>query len=246
MTIVITMLFLGLVLGFVGAGGSGFIIAVLVTIFNVPIHAALGTAVTVMFFSVLVGSLTHLREGSVNLRLGILIGIIGGGGSYLGSQIAIFIHPNVLLVSTVTILIISGVLLWVQTRFMYKTEEIVVKSFSIHCVAIGLGNGVIAGTFGIGAAPFIQLSLMRWLDFPMRIAAGTTMLVILPISMFASVGYIQNGNLDFLLFLKVVSGIMVGTYIGAKLTKRLPSIFLRYAMVITPVASAILLVINFL
>ncbi len=40
------MLVLGIILGFVGAGGAGVIIAVL-TVFNVPIHYAIGTSLLV-------------------------------------------------------------------------------------------------------------------------------------------------------------------------------------------------------
>ena len=72
------------------------------------------------------------------------------------------------------------------------------------------------------------------------------MLVILPIAFFASIGSFQNGYFNMALFLKVVICTMAGSYIGAKLTKRLPDFILRYGIVVTPIASAIVLLINFL
>ena len=36
--IIITMLVMGILLGFVGAGGAGFIIAILTLVFHIPIH----------------------------------------------------------------------------------------------------------------------------------------------------------------------------------------------------------------
>ncbi len=42
MAIIITMLLMGILLGFVGAGGAGFIIAILTLVFHIPIHVALG------------------------------------------------------------------------------------------------------------------------------------------------------------------------------------------------------------
>lgn len=237
---------LGVLLGFIGAGGSGFIIALLVTVFNVPIHAAIGTAVPVMFFTVLTGSLSHFREGNMNLKKGIMVGLFGGVGAYFGMRLTPFINPNVLMLFTVSALTLSGILIWAKTKLVSQPNQQEEELGFIRYAAVGLGNGLISGTFGIGAAPFIQLSLLKWLHFPMRIAAGTTMLVILPIALFASIGSFQNGYFDMELFLQVALSTMIGSYIGAKLTKRLPQIFLRYGIVVTPIVSAIVLLINFL
>lgn len=237
---------LGVLLGFIGAGGSGIIIALLVTVFGVPIHSAIGTAVPVMFFTVLTGSLSHFREGNMFLRQGLWVGLFGGIGAYFGMRLTTFINPNVLMFFTVTMLALSGILIWVKTRIPIQNVERKEEPAFIRYVAVGLGNGFISGTFGIGAAPFIQLSLLKWLHFPLRIAAGTTMIVILPIAFFASIGSFQNGYFDLVLFLKVAICTMAGSYIGAKLTNRLPNIILRYGIVVTPIVSAIVLLLNFL
>ncbi|MED2933198.1 sulfite exporter TauE/SafE family protein, partial [Bacillus wiedmannii] len=50
MAIIITMLVMGVLLGFVGAGGAGFIIAILTLVFRIPIHVALATSLTAMAF----------------------------------------------------------------------------------------------------------------------------------------------------------------------------------------------------
>lgn len=247
MIISLTMLCLGLILGFVGAGGSGFIIAILVTFFNIPIHTALGTAVAVMFFSVLSGSWSHFREGNLLIKQGLYIGLFGAIGAYLGTQLTKFIQPEVLLYFTVASLMLSGVLLWLKTIMKVVEEEIreAHKSVILRYLGIGFGNGLISGTFGIGAASFIQLSLMKWLRYPMIIAAGTTMLVILPIAMSASLGFMQNGYFEIALFLKVAIGTIVGTYFGAKLTNKLPQVILRYSMILTPVVSALIMMLDF-
>ena len=115
MILMLTMLMLGLLLGFIGAGGSGIIIALLVTVFGIPIHAAIGTAVPVMFFTVLTGSLSHFREGNMFLRKGLLVGLFGGIGAYLGMRLTPFINPNVLMLFTVSVLTLSGILIWAKT-----------------------------------------------------------------------------------------------------------------------------------
>lgn len=74
------MILLGLLLGFVGAGGSGFIISILTVVFGYPIHIALGTALAAMFFSSLSGSVSHYREGNMLLKSGAVVGLAGAAG----------------------------------------------------------------------------------------------------------------------------------------------------------------------
>lgn len=65
MAIIITMLLMGVLLGFVGAGGAGFIIAILTLVFHIPIHVALATSLTAMAFTTLSGVVSHYTEGNV-------------------------------------------------------------------------------------------------------------------------------------------------------------------------------------
>jgi hypothetical protein len=48
-------------------------------------------------------------------------------------------------------------------------------------------------------APFIELSLIKWLHFLLPLAVETTMLVILPITL-SAFGFVQNGYLEGELF----------------------------------------------
>ncbi|APH03497.1 sulfite exporter TauE/SafE family protein [Bacillus weihaiensis] len=245
--IILTMLVLGTILGFVGAGGSGFIIAVLVTFFHIPVHFALGTAVTVMFLSVLSGSWGHFQAGNLYVKQGLYIGMFGAIGGYIGSQITRLIEPEVLLIFTVSSLFLSGILLWIKTKITIEHETDIQKAHKkSKLVVIGLGNGFVSGALGIGAASFIQISLLKWVGLPLRMAAGTTMLVILPIALGASFGYIQAGYFDPILFIQVALGTVIGSYFGSKLTKKAPQIILRVGMVATPVVSAVIMILNFL
>ncbi|MCM3443127.1 sulfite exporter TauE/SafE family protein [Metabacillus halosaccharovorans] len=247
MDIIIIMLLLGIILGFVGAGGSGFIIAILVTFFHIPVHLALGTAVAVMFFSVLSGSWGHFQAGNLYVKQGLFIGLFGGVGGYIGSQLTRLINPDILLIFTITSLILSGLLIWLKTKITIESENDPIKAHKVYkLMIIGLGNGFISGTLGIGAASFIQISLLKWIGLPLRVAAGTTMLIILPIALGASFGFIQAGYFEPMLFLKVALGTVIGSYLGAKLTKKAPQIILRLGMVATPVVSGVIMLWNFL
>ena len=78
------MLAMGFLLGFCGAGGSGMTIALLVAGYGVPMHKALAVAITAMIFTMISGTVSHLREGEVEVKMGL---VIGGAGLYAAVQL---------------------------------------------------------------------------------------------------------------------------------------------------------------
>jgi hypothetical protein len=54
-------------------------------------------------------------------------------------------------------------------------------------------------------------------------------------------GYLTEGFLDLLLFIEVSAGLTIGTFIGAKFTKRVHPAVLKTAMVGVPFSAGLLL-----
>ncbi|MBP1931268.1 sulfite exporter TauE/SafE family protein [Ammoniphilus resinae] len=247
MSIFTVMFAMGTILGFVGAGGSGFIIAILITFFHIPVHTALATAMAAMFLTMISGTISHYREGNVDLRVGLTTGLFGALGAYVGTGIAHLIPASQLIWLTASMLVLSSCLIWLRTRSARFSKQISVENstpvplFLIKAVGIGIVTGLMSGTFGIGSTPFIQLALLLFMGSSLQKVSGTTMMIILPIALFGAIGYNQAGYLDIPLLIKVVCGTMIGSYIGAKFTNIAPTFVLRFAMITTPLLSGLLL-----
>ncbi|OAK71429.1 sulfite exporter TauE/SafE family protein [Lederbergia galactosidilytica] len=242
--LIFVMLFIGLLLGFIGAGGSGFMIAILTVGFGYPIHLAMGTALAAMMFTSLSGTISHIRERNTDIISGLLIGIVGAVAAWFGAGIALSIPESVITWLTASMLALSSIALFL--RLVLATgDSVPLKKKTIRyplaVVSLGLITGFLSGTFGIGATPFIQLGLMLLLGLPMRLAAGTSMLIILPIAAAGGAGYYWADSLDVPLLLTVLAGTMTGSYLGAKLTKRAPQKLLKIGIIATPLAAALIL-----
>ena len=165
MAIALTMFVLGMLLGFVGAGGSGFIIAILTVLFGVPIHTALGTSLAAMVFTTLSGAFSHFRQGNI-VKTGLIVGGFGAVASYFGSKLAGLIPVYSLHWLTAGMLFLSAAILVVRLFIVQKIKAnrhketagnmLLVKKADV----VGLVTGLLSGTFGIGAAPFIQIGLL--------------------------------------------------------------------------------------
>ena len=247
--ITFTMLLMGLLLGFIGAGVSGFINALLTVVFGVPNQTALGKSLAAMVFTTMSGAYSHYRQGNIDVKTGITVGAFGAIMAFVGSKIAVWIPVHSLHFLTAGMLFLSAIMLMVRLFIVNKLKDTNKRktrstgSFLMRAASVGIVTGILSGTFGIGSAPFIQLGLMVVMGLSVQVSVGTTMLVILPIAFAGGSGYYFEGYFNVLLLVQVLAGTMIGSYIGAKFTNNVPLPILKSAMVLTPImAGAILLI----
>lgn len=242
--IFLAMILLGCLLGFAGAGGAGLTITLLSVGFGVPIHTALGVALAAMSFTMLSGAVSHFREGDVLLRLGLTTGGAGMLGAFVGARISDALPGDILSKVTAALMLASSVLLYFilfRKDMLDHASKAEGASFYAHALTIGVVTGFLSGAFGIGATAFIQISLMLFFGVSLYHAIGTTMLVILPISVSGGLGYLVNGYLDFYIFLQTLGGLTIGAYLGAKLTRLASRNTLRYIVLSMPTIGGLML-----
>ena len=243
------MLLLGIIIGFVGAGGAGVTIALLVVGFDVPMHAALAVALASMIFTTLSGAYSHFREGEVAVKTGAVLGMGGRLGSFAGANGSLMLNEELVRYMTSYIMLLSAVLLylkvyqsdWLNSLFHCPDPLLEGKKLYTYGLLAGTVNGFISGAFGIGAAAFIQLTLLIIFGVPLIQAIGTCMMVILPISVAGGLGTLLQGPLDFSIFLQTLAGQFIGAYLGAKLTHLAPRPILKFSIVAMSTAGGVVL-----
>ncbi len=247
--IFLAMLLLGIIIGFVGAGGAGVTIALLVVGFHVPMHAALAVALASMIFTTMSGAYSHFKEGEVVVRTGAVLGIGGMLGSFAGANVSMMLDEELVRYMTSYIMLLSAVLLylkvyqsdWLNSLFHFPDHLLEGTKLYTYGLLAGTINGFISGAFGIGAAAFIQLTLLIIFGVPLIKAIGTCMMVILPISVAGGLGYLLQGQLDFSIFLQTLIGQFIGAYLGAKLTHLAPLPILKFSIVAMSTTGGIVL-----
>jgi uncharacterized protein len=243
---------IGLLIGFVGAGGAGVAVAILTTGFDLPAHAAIGTAIAAMFFVTIAGAISHLREGNVALHLGLVVGLSGAAGAVFGADKSQAVDDQMLAKVAGLALWVLAVLMWLRTRLtgsIATTRELLWHGESARSprewlAGIGLGatGGAAAAFLGVGMAPFLQLGLLTVHHLPLRQTVGTTMLVLVFVSASGGAALARHGDVSMPHLLGLTIGLASGAYIGARFTRRAPRRLLRSAVVTIPfVAGAMLL-----
>lgn len=243
--IILVMFLLGIILGFIGAWGAGFVIALLTILFHVPIHTALGTSLAGMAFTSLSGAFSHYREGNIQMKIGLIVGVFAAFGSFFGARLTSLIPADLLHYLTAGMLFLSALLILVRLFIVKETHEDSGRQSNLNiwvkAVVLGVIAGILSGTFGIGSAPFIQIGLMILLRLSIRQSVGTTMLVIIPLAVGGGLGYVTEGFVDYMLLVKVLIGTMCGAYVGAKFTNLVPKVILKSAIFLTPAIAGLML-----
>ncbi|MBQ4517795.1 MAG: sulfite exporter TauE/SafE family protein [Clostridia bacterium] len=108
----------------------------------------------------------------------------------------------------------------------------------------GLTAGFLNGLFGSGGGTVIVPFLEEFLDQDEHTSHATAILIILCFTVVSLFFYGRNGQLDYLLALKVSSGGVVGGFIGAKLLKKLSGNAIRKIFGVCMLVAAVRMVVG--
>lgn len=217
--------------------------------FGLPIHEAVGTALASMMFVSISGTISHYRQGNVNVPAGIVVGLFGMIGAVTGAQIGQHIPEHILKPGAGIALWFLALLVWMRTRLASHVAVDLTATESPHTrrqVASGGTLGVVGGMasafFGVGMTPFIQLGMLNIFRLSLVRTVGTTMLALIFISTSGSIALARHGDVSYKHLIGVTIGMTLGSFVGARYTNRAPVNVLRIAIVVTPFIAGCLLI----
>ena len=89
--IIVGGLITGLASGLLGIGGGVLLVPLLMYVFKVDIHHAIGTSLAIIIPTAIVGSLVHFRHGNVEIKFVLMLFLFTIIGSILGAYLAGFL-----------------------------------------------------------------------------------------------------------------------------------------------------------
>jgi uncharacterized membrane protein YfcA len=112
-----------------------------------------------------------------------------------------------------------------------------------RCAAVGLVAGFMSGLFGVGGGILIVPALVVLLGFGQRLAHGTSLAAVLPISIASLIGYVVHGNVDWTVGALLAAGAVAGAVVGTHFLHRLPhdTLAIGFAMLLLATAARMIL-----
>ncbi len=97
---------------------------------------------------------------------------------------------------------------------------------------IGLLGGLSSGLFGIGGGTIFVPLLILWRHFDAHLAIGTSIAVVVPTAIAATLRHSGSGMVAWKTVLLIAVFAMVGAWLGSELSLRLPVGVLRRAFAV--------------
>jgi uncharacterized protein len=250
---------IGIVVGLTGMGGGALMTPVLVLFFQIPPLAAVSSDLVASAVMKPVGSIVHLRRGTVHLGLvkwlclgsvpgafsGVLIARAMGRGQEVQDIIRIALGVALLLAALgLTVRAYLRLLEHARRRdgraAPLPQGRPSVKLRVLPTVALGLAGGIVVGMTSVGSGSLIIIALMAL--YPTLKASelvGTDLVQAVPLVASAAAGHLLFGDFQLDLTTSLLLGCIPGVWIGAHLSARAPGGVVRRALAFVLLASAL-------
>ena len=222
-------LVIGLTLGLLGSGGSILTVPALVYLAGEPEKVAITESLAIVGGIALSGAVPYALQRSVDWRSVAFFGGPGLVGAYLGATLARFVPGPAQLVLFAVVMLAAA---WTMYRGRREVEGGHPGQALWKTAALGLSVGTMTGLVGVGGGFLIVPALVLLVGLPMRVAVGTSLSIIVLNCLSGFLKYLDvlgatEGAVDWRLVGLFVAVGVVGTFVGNRVSRRVPQAALR-------------------
>jgi uncharacterized protein len=246
---------IGLSLGMLGGGGSVLAVPVLVYVLGQSVHQATTASLVIVTAGAIVGGLGHAREGRVCWRHAVAFSIAALPGVIVGTALGQAVSGPTLIAAFAVIMLAAAAATWRKSKGQAGAAANAASRAGcpplrlVHVLLAGLLVGGMTGFFGVGGGFLIVPALAISLALSMRLAVGTSLMIISATSVMALIAHLLAGRgLDVGVTAALTAACIVGALGGARLAGRLPQRQLGagFAALVVLVASYLIVSVAFL
>lgn len=226
---------IGVTLGLFGGGGSILTVPVLVYMFGLNPVLSTGYSLFIVGLASLVGAVSYFRKDQVDLKTAAVFGVPSIAAVYLARKVLVPAIPEELfhvgdfmVTKNIAIMVLFAVLMIAASYSMIKPSMVdsrtdgMVRYNYLLILLEGIIVGTLTGLVGAGGGFLIIPALVIFSGLSMKMAVGTSLLIIAVKSLIGFIGDIQNHAIDWT-FLFAFSGLAtVGIFVGSKLSTVIP------------------------
>ena len=243
-------LFIGLVLGLTGGGGSILTVPILVYLMSINPVTATAYSLFIVGTTSTFGAIQNYRKNLVDIKNGFIFAIPSFIAVYLTRKFIVPRIPEIIIESPILItketflmLFFAVIMVFGALSVLKKKSQNTNSEEKRNLFLIGIQTftiGIIIGLVGAGGGFLIIPSLILFAKLPMRKAVGTSLFIIAMNSLVGFIGDVQNLEIDWLFLLTFSAISVVGIFIGMYLTKytnesQLKKIFAYFVLVMAAI-----------
>jgi uncharacterized protein len=195
---ILALAILGVIAGFLsglfGVGGGVIVVPALLML-GYDQRRAAGTSVAAILPTSVVGTVGYAIAGHIDWIAGIALAVGVVAGAQVGTFLLARLSRRALFFSFLVFLVFSAASLWFSVPARDDTISITVWTV-VALVIAGIVTGILSGVLGVGGGVIVVPALMFFFGASDLIAKGTSLFMMIPGSISATVGNLRRGNVD--------------------------------------------------
>lgn len=225
----------GVSLGLIGSGGSILTLPILVYVMHVHPVNATAYSLFIVGATALVGGIKNALEKNVDFKTVFIFGIPSIFSVYITRAYIVPLIPkdlfsigSLLVTKDIFLMVLFAIVMILASYSMIrpsKKAESDIQEIKYNFPFIFLEGtlvGILTGLVGAGGGFLIIPALVVLARIPMKLAIGTSLLIIAAKSLLGFYGDIQtNPNIDYSLIFSFTAASILGMFIGIYLTKKI-------------------------
>jgi uncharacterized membrane protein YfcA len=232
--------FIGIILGLLGGGGSILSIPILVYLFHVDAVLASAYSLFIVGITSFVGAIPKYKDHLVNLRTGFVFGVpsiisIFSTRKWIVPSIPeviiqaenFILTKRILLLGIFALLMILASISMILNRNEIDTDKHQFKTFLL--IFEGVLIGFLTGLVGAGGGFLIIPALILLTGLPFKTAVGTSLFIIAINSLMGFLGDVLTHTMNWSFLLSITGLAIIGILIGNKLHQKIQTTKLRKA-----------------
>lgn len=243
----------GFCVGITGVGGGSLMTPILIGLFRIEPHIAIGTDLLYAAISKFCGSMVHARKLNIvwPIVLWLAVGSIPasfGTAWVLEHYLSQSTHYKAVLTMVLGFMLtLTGVSIIFRTRIekffnKFRNKEVAQtenEQLAIHkkrsfIVIMGIILGVFVTLSSVGAGAFgIMALVIMFPNLPMIRIIGSDVVHAVLLTLVAGLGHMSAGNVDFTLLMWLLVGSIPAIIIGTLISSRMPERLIRKILGIT-------------
>ncbi|MEM3454677.1 MAG: sulfite exporter TauE/SafE family protein, partial [Thermoproteota archaeon] len=236
--VALASLFIGTLSSLLGVGGGFLMVPMMIYFLNLSPKVATGTSLFVIFLSSIFTNFAYIKQNRIDFLIVAICSIFSIPASIYGSYLVFILSSVIVRKAFGAYLIFISIFMNLSNKlvkFRYKdpieirrniNSEVGTFSYTLKTVLIAIGSifaGLASALFGVGGGTIIVPILSSLSYVPIHIATASSASVIFFTSLTGSIMRLHFNQIDLPTALSLLLGMLPGTQIGAKFSKKISS-----------------------
>lgn len=214
--------------GLFGFGGGAVMIPLMTWLGRLSQHKAHGTSLAAIIFTAVVGAGTYFLHGAVDWKIAAILAASAILFARFGALYAHSLSERKLRKAFGLFLSIVSVLVVLKGLLPGSGHPQSLWANLLIFLSTGAGAGFLAGMMGVGGGIVMIPPMVLLAGMSQHLAQGTSLLAMIPASVSGALTHYRLGNVQTDLLWGLLSGAVIGGYLGGTVANLLPELYLRF------------------